>query len=180
MDSPVGRLLLAGDGDQIKLISFPSGNKCRQAEPEWTAEAGPFGETIAQLRAYFAGELADFELPLAPEGTDFQRSVWDALLKIPYGATVSYGEIARAIGRPKASRAVGAANGDNPIPIVVPCHRVIGSTGKLTGFGGGLEIKATLLDLERRHRPQRETQASFAFATSTSPQPIADPASQSG
>lgn len=165
MDSPVGRLLLAGDGDWIKLISFPTGHKTKEAKPAWTADALPFAEAIGQLTAYFAGELTTFDLPLAPEGTDFQRSVWNALLDIPYGATVSYGEIARAIGRPKASRAVGAANGDNPIPIVVPCHRVIGSTGKLTGFGGGIAVKATLLDLEKRNRPDSQIQESFAFAT---------------
>lgn len=165
MDSPVGRLLLAGDGEKISLISFPTGHKTKEAKPEWVADTAPFAEAIRQLGAYFAGELTDFDLPLAPKGTDFQRNVWSALLEIPYGATVTYGEIAKAIDRPKASRAVGAANGDNPIPIVVPCHRVIGSTGKLTGFGGGLPVKATLLELERRHRPQAQVQESFAFAT---------------
>ncbi len=112
---------------------------------------------MRQLEAYFAGELTDFSLALAPRGTPFQLSVWQALREIPYGATRSYGELARAIGRPKASRAVGAANGSNPLPIVVPCHRVIGSSGKLTGFGGGLEAKAILLSLEQgevRAEPQ--------------------------
>ncbi|MBK9168153.1 MAG: methylated-DNA--[protein]-cysteine S-methyltransferase [Bryobacterales bacterium] len=105
-------------------------------------------EALRQLHAYFAGELHEFDLPLAPEGTPFQRRVWEALRAIPYGETRSYGDIAKAIGAPKASRAVGAANGRNPIPVVVPCHRVIGADGSLTGFGGGLAIKRTLLDLE--------------------------------
>ncbi len=162
LDSPVGRLLLAGDGERLRLISFPGGTRRREAEAGWRPDPTPFAEAVAQLRAYFALELRDFSLPLEPEGTAFQRSVWDALLEIPYGATASYGEIARRIDRPKASRAVGAANGDNPLPIVVPCHRVIGASGKLTGFGGGLEIKAALLALERSNRPGG--QASFAFS----------------
>ena len=108
------------------------------------------GETIRQLRAYFAGELENFDLPLAPQGTPFQLSVWNRLCEIPYGETISYGELARRLGNPNASRAVGLANGSNPIPIVIPCHRVIGSNGKLTGYGGGLPIKEKLLALERR------------------------------
>ncbi|HTQ56643.1 MAG TPA: methylated-DNA--[protein]-cysteine S-methyltransferase [Bryobacteraceae bacterium] len=106
---------------------------------------------VAELRAYFAGELREFDLPLDMQGTPFQKRAWDELLRIPYGETRSYGEIARAIGAPKAVRAVGAANGRNPVPIVVPCHRVIGAGGALTGFGGGLPMKRFLLDLEARH-----------------------------
>ncbi len=162
LDSPVGRLLLAGDGERLRLISFPGGTRRRTAEAGWRLDPAPFAEATAQLRAYFSAELRDFSLPLDPQGTAFQRSVWDALLEIPYGATASYGEIARRIDRPKASRAVGAANGDNPLPIVVPCHRVIGSSGKLTGFGGGLEVKAALLALERGNRTGGQT--SFAFS----------------
>jgi len=150
-DSPIGRLLLAGDEVGIRLISFPTGSRARSAEAGWREDAAPFAETVRQLRAYFAGELQEFDLPLAPQGTPFQLSVWQALRRIPYGETVSYGAIAEAVGRPSASRAVGAANGANPLPIVVPCHRVIGSTGKLTGFGGGLDTKAALLALEREH-----------------------------
>ncbi len=105
---------------------------------------------MKQLREYFAGKRADFDLPLAPEGTEFQRSVWRNLQDIPYGETISYGELAKRVGNPKASRAVGAANGQNPIPIVIPCHRVIGANGKLTGFGGGLPTKEALLALETR------------------------------
>ena len=149
MDSPIGRLLLAGDEGGLRLISFPTGSRTRYVEPDWIENDAPFVETKRQLAAYFAGELTAFDLPLAPQGTPFQLSVWRALRRIPYGDTVSYGAIAQAIGRPSASRAVGAANGANPLPIVVPCHRVIGSTGKLTGFGGGLDTKARLLALER-------------------------------
>ena len=107
-------------------------------------------ETIRQLRAYFSGKLEQFDLPLAPEGTPFQLEVWRRLCEIPYGETISYGELARRIGNPNASRAVGLANGSNPIAIIIPCHRVIGSNGKLTGYGGGLPIKERLLALERR------------------------------
>ncbi len=106
-------------------------------------------ETARQLRLYFAGELQTFELPLTPHGTAFQQRVWQALLRVPYGETRSYGQIAEEIGTAKAVRAVGAANGSNPIPIVIPCHRIIGTNGKLTGFGGGLPLKRFLLDLER-------------------------------
>ena len=106
-------------------------------------------ETIRQLRAYFSGKLEQFDLPLAPEGTPFQLEVWRRLCEIPYGETISYGELARRIGNPNASRAVGLANGSNPIAIIIPCHRVIGSNGKLTGYGGGLPIKEKLLALER-------------------------------
>jgi len=150
MDSPVGRLLLAGDESGLKLISFPGEGKTRRPREGWRRNPATFKEAVRQLEAYFAGELTEFDLKLAPEGTAFQRKVWRALRKIPYGETVSYGALAKAIERPRASRAVGAANGANPLPIVVPCHRVIGSTGKLTGFGGGIETKAALLELERR------------------------------
>ncbi len=105
---------------------------------------------MRQLRVYFAGELKEFDLPLAPDGTPFQQKVWRELCKIPYGETISYGELARRIDNPNASRAVGLANGSNPIPIIIPCHRVIGSNGKLTGYGGGLPIKEKLIALERR------------------------------
>jgi methylated-DNA-[protein]-cysteine S-methyltransferase len=149
MASPIGRLMLVGDGDSLKRVAFPTETQARGPAPEWRADAGPFAAARDQLGAYFAGELTDFDLALAADGTPFQHAVWDALYAIPYGETRSYGEVARTIGRPKASRAVGAANGSNPLAIVVPCHRVIGSTGKLTGFGGGLETKAALLALER-------------------------------
>lgn len=152
-DSPLGALLLAGDGKRLHLIGFPEGKGRMRHQPEWQRDDNAFKEVRQQLEAYFAGELQRFDLALAPEGTDFQKAVWQALTTIPYGATRSYGEIAQQIGRPKASRAVGAANGQNPIPIIIPCHRVIGSTGKLTGFGGGLAAKETLLGLEQRFAP---------------------------
>ena len=150
MDSPVGRLLIAGQDDGLRLISFPKGSKARDPQPEWTEDSRPLKKVVRQLQAYFDGDLKEFDLPLKPEGTPFQLSVWNALLKIPYGQTTTYGELARGLGNPKASRAVGLANGSNPIPIVIPCHRVIGSNGKLTGFGGGLPVKEKLLALERR------------------------------
>jgi len=148
ISTPVGRLRLAGDERGLRSISFQ--NRFRPAAPadDSLRREEPFREAIAQLEAYFAGALRRFDLPLAPEGTPFQREVWSALTAIPYGETVSYGELARRLGRPAASRAVGAANGQNPIPIVIPCHRVIGADGSLTGFGGGLAIKRRLLDLE--------------------------------
>lgn len=149
-DTPIGPLLLAGDGDALTLLGFPSGNMARRHEKDWVEDKKPFKEVICQLNEYFKGDRQDFDLPLAPMGTNFQQSVWQALTEIPYGETWSYGELAKHIGRPKASRAVGAANGVNPIPIIVPCHRVIGSSGKLTGFGGGIETKAYLLDLESK------------------------------
>jgi methylated-DNA-[protein]-cysteine S-methyltransferase len=162
LDSPVGRLLLAGDEAGLRLICFPT--EKRMPEPAWRQGDAPFAEALRQLEAYFAGELSEFDLALAPEGTPFQLSVWRALRRIPYGETVSYGEVAKAIGRPSACRAVGAANGSNPLPIVIPCHRVIGSTGKLTGFGGGLDTKAALLALERRSRGGVAEQTAFSFA----------------
>jgi methylated-DNA-[protein]-cysteine S-methyltransferase len=143
-----------GDNQQLALVAGERG--IEQIRFEGTPADGVprddhfpvLKEAAAQLRAYFGGELKLFELPLTPEGTAFQRSVWDALLTIPYGETRSYMQMAVLIGAPKAVRAVGAANGQNPIPIVIPCHRVIGSNGKLTGFGGGLPLKRQLLDLE--------------------------------
>jgi methylated-DNA-[protein]-cysteine S-methyltransferase len=119
---------------------------------EWKESRTPFQEAIRQLKAYFTGRLHVFDLPLKLEGTPFQLKVWKALQRIPYGETLSYGELARRIGRPGAHRAVGAANGRNPLSIVIPCHRVIGASGKLTGYGGGLEAKERLLALEREYK----------------------------
>jgi methylated-DNA-[protein]-cysteine S-methyltransferase len=150
IESPVGPLLLAADDSGLRSIEFMSGRRPVQANPQWQEDVEPLRETIRQLRAYFAGELESFDLKLAPQGTAFQLSVWNQLCEIPYGETISYGELARRVGNPNASRAVGLANGSNPIPIVIPCHRVIGSNGKLTGYGGGLPIKEKLLGLERR------------------------------
>ena len=151
LETPVGPLLIAGDGEAVRRIEFPGGGRARLSEKDWVeAASGPVGEAARQLLEYFAGARTEFDLPLAPEGTAFQRGVWRLLQDIPYGETISYGELARRAGNPKASRAVGAANGANPIPIVIPCHRVIGSNGKLTGFGGGLPMKEALLSLETR------------------------------
>jgi methylated-DNA-[protein]-cysteine S-methyltransferase len=150
IESPIGPLLLAADEAGLREILFVNGRHPAKPESSWKPDRAPLQETIRQLQAYFAGELETFDLQLAPEGTPFQLGVWYHLCDIPYGKTISYGELASQIGNPKASRAVGHANGSNPIPIVIPCHRVIGSNGKLTGFGGGLPIKEKLLALERR------------------------------
>jgi len=150
MDSPVGPLSIAGDDAGLCFILFSAGNRQAVPRPGWQeSERGVVFEAVRQLRAYFARKLTRFDLPLTPAGTPFQLDVWRELQRIPYGTVISYGELAYRIGRPHASRAVGAANGANPIPIVVPCHRVIGSNGKLTGYGGGLPIKEALLELER-------------------------------
>lgn len=151
IDSPTGPLLLAGDEEGLRLIHFVRGRTPRTPDRGWIEDNRPFRDPISQLKAYFAGERFDFELKLKPKGTPFQLKVWRALCEIPYGRTISYGELARRIGNPAASRAVGLANGSNPISIVIPCHRVIGSNGKLTGYGGGMPVKQLLLDLERRH-----------------------------
>ena len=148
VDSPIGDLLVAGDGEAICMIGFPEGPMRRAPDPGWVQSDELFGETRRQLAAYFGGTLHEFALPLRPTGTAFQLAVLEELRKIPYGTTASYAEIARRVGRPKAVRAVGAANRRNPIPIVIPCHRVIGSNGDLTGFGGGLDTKKALLRLE--------------------------------
>ncbi len=148
LDTPIGELLLAGDDDALSMIGFPKGSMRRDPEPDWIYNEKPLRKARQQLEEYFAGTRKEFDLALNINGTEFQVSVLEALRDIPYGETVSYGEIARRIGRPRAVRAVGAANGRNPIPIVVPCHRVIGSSGDLTGFGGGLDTKEALLRLE--------------------------------
>ena len=149
IESPVGPLVLAASDAGLHHVLFAN-SKRTKLNPEWREDKAPLREVIQQLRAYFAKELETFDLTLAPEGTEFQQSVWNELCGIPYGETISYGELAKRVGNPKASRAVGAANGQNPIPIIIPCHRVIGCDGKLTGFGGGLPIKEKLLTLEQR------------------------------
>ena len=151
LETPIGELLLAGEDDALAMIGFPKGSMRRDPEPDWIFNEKRLATARQQLTEYFAGTRRDFDLSVALSGTEFQVSVLEALQQIPYGETVSYGEIARRVGRPKAVRAVGAANGRNPIPIVVPCHRVIGSSGDLTGFGGGLDTKEALLRLEAEH-----------------------------
>jgi methylated-DNA-[protein]-cysteine S-methyltransferase len=149
IESPLGELLLVGDGHALTgLHMLPDRRGAPRGGTGWRRDQGSFREVAEQLRAYFAGELREFDLPLAPRGTRFQREVWAALREIPYGRTVSYGELAEAVGRPGAARAVGAANGRNPISIVIPCHRVIGAAGALTGYGGGIANKRRLLELE--------------------------------
>jgi methylated-DNA-[protein]-cysteine S-methyltransferase len=148
--SPVGELLLTSDGEALTglLLPQPDGSPAPFPEMGWRRDDWVLRAVHDQLRAYFAGELHTFDLALRMAGTPFQRLAWDELLKIPFGRTISYAEQARRIGRPGASRAVGSANGRNPIAIVVPCHRVIGSNGTLTGYGGGLELKEWLLQHE--------------------------------
>ncbi len=148
VESPVGPLLVAGNGEGLKHIEFPRRGKRARPEPEWERSPRELREVTKQLKDYFAGKRTRFDLKLAPGGTEFQRQVWKALRAIPYGKTISYGELAGKIGNPKAVRAAGGANSKNPIPIVIPCHRVIGADGSLTGFGGGLETKVALLALE--------------------------------
>ena len=151
-ETPVGRLFLAGDCAGLQRIEFCSETERIKLDPHWEDDGVPFRDAIRQISQYFEGTRKTFDLPLAPAGTPFQQAVWRGLLSIPYGATTSYRDLARAIGRPSAIRAVGAANGRNPLPIVIPCHRVVGSSGHLTGYGGGLHIKEILLALERKNR----------------------------
>ncbi|MEM7376116.1 MAG: methylated-DNA--[protein]-cysteine S-methyltransferase [Pseudomonadota bacterium] len=148
--SPVGPLLMAGDERALHYLSFPGGSRAMSPADDWPRDDGFFGEVRRQLDAYFAGELTAFTVTQQHTGTAFQQQVWTALQAIPYGETLTYGELARRIGKPTASRAVGAANGANPLPIMTPCHRVIGADNSLTGFGGGLETKRFLLALEQR------------------------------
>ncbi|HXN98874.1 MAG TPA: methylated-DNA--[protein]-cysteine S-methyltransferase [Candidatus Acidoferrales bacterium] len=150
-DSPLGNMLLVADERGLRLISFASGKRPERPQADWRQDSAPFLDTIRQLRAYFEGKLRDFDLPLSLEGTEFQLRVWQGLRDIPYGQTISYGQLACRVGNPKGARAVGLANGSNPIPIIVPCHRVIGSNGSLVGYGGGLSNKKALLFLERQH-----------------------------
>ena len=153
LDSPIGPLLLAGDEKGLRFVLFGKGRRVARPDPAWQLDNGArLNEPVRQLQAYFAGELREFVLPVAPEGTAFQQSVWRQLQRIPYGETISYGELANRLGNPKAVRAVGLANGANPISIVIPCHRVIGSNGSLVGYGGGLPTKQALLALERGQR----------------------------
>lgn len=150
--SPVGVLTLVASDKGLVAVLWPEDDPRRVPLAAWV-EGGDhpvLGEAARQLADYFAGERRVFDVPLDLRGTDFQRAVWAALQDIPYGETRSYGAVAQALGRPDASRAVGAANGRNPVSIIVPCHRVVGSTGRLTGFAGGMAVKAQLLALERR------------------------------
>ncbi len=155
IDTPIGPLLVAGDDAGLRAIRFAVDDRPASPEPGWTRDDGALTQTREQLTAYFTGELRHFELPLAPRGTAFQRSVWTLLADIPWGETTSYGALAQRLGKPGSARAVGAANGANPLPIVRPCHRVLGADGSLTGFGGGLERKRWLLTHEGHTFPQQ-------------------------
>jgi methylated-DNA-[protein]-cysteine S-methyltransferase len=157
VDSPVGPLLLTSDGTSLTRLLFAA-----EPDPSWSTDPCPvLDEAVRQLGEYFAGERRDFDLELDPVGTPFQLAVWAALRDIPYAETINYGQLAGRVGNPHASRAVGLANGRNPISIVVPCHRVIGANGSLTGYGGGLDRKRTLLELERRTAGDQEPQLSL-------------------
>lgn len=160
-DSPVGPLLIAGGEGGLRQISFPSSAGPVAPRPGWRHDPKPLGEAMRQLAEYFGGTRLEFFLPLQFEGEPLQHAVWTAMRDIPFAKTVSYGEIASGIGEPSAARAVGAACGANPLPIVIPCHRVVGADGSLTGFGGGLATKRFLLDLEQRVCPQPGLQYSL-------------------
>jgi methylated-DNA-[protein]-cysteine S-methyltransferase len=146
--SPIGDLLLVSNGAALTGLYLPNYAEKHPPDSRWRRDKSPFETLCAQLAEYFAGRLYEFDVALAPEGTEFQVKVWRELQRIPFGETISYGEVARRIGRPTASRAVGHANGLNPISIIVPCHRVIGADGTLTGYGGGLDRKKWLLEHE--------------------------------
>lgn len=151
LQTPIGELLLAGDSNALRLINFPTGRTHRAPHPDWQYDKHRFAVIERQLLEYFAGNRRQFDIAIQLNGTPFQQQVWQALRAIPYGQTTSYSAIAETIGNPKAVRAVGAANGRNPLPIIIPCHRVIGKNGQLTGFGGGLDSKAALLKIEAAH-----------------------------
>ncbi|HEX9165343.1 MAG TPA: methylated-DNA--[protein]-cysteine S-methyltransferase [Gemmatimonadales bacterium] len=153
MTSPIGTLLLTGTREGLTGVYMETGGAASAAVMSAVRDTTGFAEAKRQLQEYFEGTRRAFDLPLQPEGTPFQVMVWDALREIPYGTTISYQELARRIGAEKAVRAVGAANGANPIPIIIPCHRVIGADGSLTGYGGGIERKRWLLDHEAGQRP---------------------------
>jgi methylated-DNA-[protein]-cysteine S-methyltransferase len=146
IESPIGPLMLCGDEHAVTALYLPGRHPTPRSD--WRRDDARFAAVVRQLEEYFAGERTTFDVPLRPSGAAFELDVWAELLRIPYGTTASYGEVARRVGHPTAARAVGAANGRNPIAIIVPCHRVIGSTGRLIGYGGGLDTKRALLDLE--------------------------------
>lgn len=151
IDSPLGPILIAATSKGLCYVNFQNGLNKRIPDHEWVRNETRLSEVKEQISAYFAGTLKTFILPLDLKGTEFQRNVWSALQKIPYGTTMTYGELAQQIGKPKAARAVGNANNANPIPIIIPCHRVIGSRGELIGYAGGVEIKSALLKFEANH-----------------------------
>lgn len=155
-DSPIGRLLLSGDASGLQQVLMDIDDKPWLIAEQWRSAGTELDQVCRQLDEYFAGRRQRFELPLAPQGTAFQQAVWQALLQIPFGQTSCYSALAAEIERPKAVRAVGAANGANPIAIIIPCHRVIGRDGSLTGYAGGLPRKALLLKLEGVQLPEQK------------------------
>lgn len=148
IDSPLGEILLTGTTAGLSGIYFQEGANRQEPEADWERDEAIFAEAIAQLQAYFAGSLRRFDLPLVLQGTPFEMAVWQLVRAIPYGETTTYGSLARKLGKPGAARAVGLANGRNPLPIIIPCHRVIGSDGSLTGYGAGISFKEALLATE--------------------------------
>lgn len=162
--TPLGELLLTSDGKSLTGIYFPCHQDGHAPGPDWRLDDGAFAEVRRQLDAYFAGTLHEFDVPLAMSGTPFEQRVWNALRRIAYGTTVSYRDVAQRIGKATACRAVGMANGRNPIPIIVPCHRVIGADGSLTGYGGGLDTKRWLLELEGVELRERRRRGSVTSA----------------
>jgi methylated-DNA-[protein]-cysteine S-methyltransferase len=152
VDSPVGPLTLTACDGSLSRLHMQDQRHAPAHSPKWQRDDRAFDEVVQQLQAYFAGQLTQFDLPLAVDGTPFQRRVWAALREIPYGQTISYGELAHWVGSPGAARAVGLANGRNPVGIIVPCHRVIGADGSMTGYGGGVQRKVWLLEHEAAHR----------------------------
>jgi methylated-DNA-[protein]-cysteine S-methyltransferase len=151
VNSPIGELMLCGDEHALTALHLPGRHPA--PGPGWRRDDARFADVARQLEQYFAGDRSTFDVPLRPAGGAFERAVWAELERIPYGTTASYGELARRLGRPSAARAVGAANGRNPIAVIVPCHRVIGADGSLTGYAGGLATKRALLDLEGGRAP---------------------------
>jgi methylated-DNA-[protein]-cysteine S-methyltransferase len=151
LDSPIGELLVTRDDVGLTALHLPVSKYPPRVRDDWQRDDTAFADVRTQLDEYFAGSRQEFDLPLHIRGNSFQQQVWDALCEIPYGETTSYGKVAASIGHPDGARAVGVANGQNPIPIIVPCHRVIGADGSLTGYGGGLDAKRWLLDHEARH-----------------------------
>jgi methylated-DNA-[protein]-cysteine S-methyltransferase len=152
LDSPLGGLLIVGDGTYLTRLYLPNHKGAAQPNASWRRASEPFSQAREELAEYFAGERKTFDVPIRGAGTPFQERVWQELVRIPFGMTITYAELARRVGQPNASRAVGNANGRNPISIIVPCHRVIGANGRLTGYAGGLDNKRWLLDLERGER----------------------------
>jgi methylated-DNA-[protein]-cysteine S-methyltransferase len=152
-DSPVGVLTLTGEDGHLTGLHMADQRHAPTGSDQWVRDDAAFDDVLGQLDAYFSGRITDFDVPVRMGGTEFQRRVWDGLTQIPYGETWSYAQLAERVGNPRACRAVGLANGRNPVAIIVPCHRVIGANGTLTGYGGGLDRKRWLLDHEARHRP---------------------------